>query len=288
MIWNRVETAKGQFMKAIHCLEHELHRLSPTFQPLAQPEPLDEVLQQYMETLCSQDIPTFNGSDLTQLEDWLIDIETTGNLMDESRTKLAQAKSKGLTHTLTTEALTSGKCWEEIKDLLCLKLCNSDIHTSVSCFMDFQQKNKESLAAYIHRFQREAKRCNFTNNAAMIWIFAKGLENTHTLAVHIYKKRPQTLADAISEVEKLQAAQQLTASLLPSSTVNVMSNKGDQCFQCQELGHIMCHCQNVCCFECDDYGHITADCPDRIPPSGTLAQCKRHHSNTRHHARSAS
>ena len=39
----------------------------------------------------------------------------------ESRTKLAQAKSKGLTHTLITEAITSEKSWEDIKDLLQLK-----------------------------------------------------------------------------------------------------------------------------------------------------------------------
>ena len=44
--------------------------------------------------------------------------------------------------------------------------------------------------------------------------------------------------DAISEVEKLQAAQELTATLIPSSTVNVMSNEEDHCFQCQEAGHI--------------------------------------------------
>ena len=181
-------------MEAISHLEHELHRLSLTFQPSAPPEPLHEVLQQYMETLCSaqkqttfantliHDIPTFNGSDSTQLEDWLVDIETTANLTDESRTKLAQAKSKGLTHTLITDALTSGKCWVEIKDLLHLKICNSDIHTSVSHFMDIQQKDKESLAAYIHRFKREAKGCNFTNNAATIRIFVKGLKNAHTLA----------------------------------------------------------------------------------------------------------
>ena len=287
-------------MEAIHCLEHKLHRLSLTFQPSALPEPLDEVLQQYMETLCSaqkqttfvntliQDIPTFNGSDLTQLEDWLIDIETTADLTDESRTKLAQAKSTGLTCTLITEALTSGKCWEEIKDLLHFKICNSDIHTTVSCFIDIQQKDKESLAAYIHRFKREAKRFNFTNNAATIQIFVKGLKNTHTLAAPVYEKGPQTLADAISEIEKLQAAQQLTASLLPSYTFNVMSNKGDQCFQCQELSHIARHCPNVCCFECDEYGHIAVDCPDRILPSGTPACHKRHHSHARHHARSTS
>ena len=140
---------------------------------------------------------------------------------------------------------------------------------SVSHFMDNQQKDKESLAAYIHRFKREAKRCNFTNNVATIRIFVKGLKDTHTLAAHVYEQRPQTLADAISEVEKLQAAQQLTATLLPSSTVHVMSNKEEQCFQCQELGHITHHCLNVHCFECNDYCLIVADCPDRIPPSGT-------------------
>ena len=66
----------------------------------------------------------------------------------------------------------------------------------------------------------------------MIRIFVKGVKNAHTLAVCVYEKRPQTLADTISDVKKLQAAQQLTAILLPSSTVNLMSNVRDQCFQC--------------------------------------------------------
>ena len=202
---HRVENAEGQPMETIHHLEHELHRLSFTFQPSAPPEPMDEVLQQYMETLCTaqkqttfantliQDIPPFNESNLTQLEDWLIDTETTANLTDESRTKLAQAKSKGLTHTLIMEAITLSKNWEEIKDLLHLKICNSNIHTSVSCFMDIQQKDKKSLAVCIHRFKREAKRSNFINNAATIRIFIKGLKNTHTSAAHVYEKGPQTL-----------------------------------------------------------------------------------------------
>ena len=240
-----------------------------------------------MNTLI-QDIATFNGSNSAQLEDRLMDIETAADLTDESRTKLAQAKSKGLTHTLITEALTSGKCWEEIEDMLHLKICNSDIHTSVSHFMDIQQKEEESLAAYIHRFKREAKRCNFTNNAATIRIFLKGLKNAHTIATHVYEKGPQTLADTISEVEKLQTAQQLTATLLPSSTVNVMSNEEDQCFQCQELGHIAHHCPNVYCFGCNEYGHIVVDCPNRIPPSGTPVHHHRLNSRTRHHTRSTS
>ena len=56
--------------------------------------------------------------------------------------------------------------------------------------------------------------------------------------MHIYEKGPQMLTDAISEVEKLNATQQLTAVIIPPSTVNVMSNKEDCCFQCQEPGHI--------------------------------------------------
>ena len=287
-------------MEAINFLECELHRLSLALHSSAPLEPLDDVLQQYTETLCSawkqttfvntliQDIPTFNGSDSTHLEDWLVDIETAFNLTDESRTKLVQAKSKGLTHTLITEALTSGKCWEEIKDLLHLKICNLDIHISVSHYMDIQQKAQEFLAAYIHRFKSEAKRCNFTNNAATIRIFVKGLKNAHTIATWVYEKGPQILADAISKVEKIQTVQQLTATLLSSSTVNVMFNKEDQCFQCQELGHIVCHCPNVHCFECNEYVNIVADCPDRIPPSGTPTHHHRLNSRTRHHTRSTS
>ena len=132
-------------------------------------KPLEKVLKHYTDTLCSaqkptnftntllQDLIIFNGNDATQLEDWLIDIETAADLSAESRTNLAQAKSKGLPHTLITEAPSSGKCWDDIKDLLCLKINNSDIHTSVSHFMEIQQKEKESLTAYIHCFKREAK-----------------------------------------------------------------------------------------------------------------------------------
>ena len=65
-----------------------------------------------------QDISIFTGHDTTLLEDWLVDIETAADLTMESRTKLAQTKSKGLTHTLITEAITSGRSWKDIKDLL--------------------------------------------------------------------------------------------------------------------------------------------------------------------------
>ena len=143
-----------------------------------------------------------------------------------------------MTHTLVMEAIISDESWDEIKDLLQLKLCKSNIHTYTSCFMEIQQWEKESLAAYIHQFKTEAKRCNFTNDATTIRIFIKGLKNAHSLSTHIYEKGPQILTDAISEVEKLNAIQQLTAKIITPCTVNVMSHKEDHCFQCQEQGHI--------------------------------------------------
>ena len=76
-------------MEAINHLEHELHRLCLMLCSSAPLEPLDDVLQEYMETLCTtekhtsfmntviQDIPTFNGSNLTQLEDWISKLQPT-------------------------------------------------------------------------------------------------------------------------------------------------------------------------------------------------------------------
>ena len=63
---------------------------------------------------------------------------------------LAQAKSKGLICILISEALDSNKTWDEIKDSIHLKICNSDVHMSVSHFIEIKQKEKESLAAYIY------------------------------------------------------------------------------------------------------------------------------------------
>ena len=61
-----------------------------------------------------------------------MDIETASELTNKSRTKLAQVKSRGLVKTLISKALTAQKSWKEIKDSLCLKISNADIHTSIS------------------------------------------------------------------------------------------------------------------------------------------------------------
>ena len=114
--------------EAIHQLEQRLNRLTLTLHP--SDVPIENVLDKYTETLCTmqkktslessllQDIPTSNGQDSSQLEDWLADIETASELTGESRTKIAQAKSKGLVRTLVSEALNAHKTWEEIKDSL--------------------------------------------------------------------------------------------------------------------------------------------------------------------------
>ena len=292
-----IEDRDNDPREAIHELEQRLNRLTLTLHH--SDIPIENVLDRYTETLCTaqkktslessllQDIPTLNGQDSSQLEDWLMDIETASELTGESRTKLAQAKSKGLVRTLISEALTAQKNWEEIKDSLCLKISNADIHTSISCFMDIQQTDRESLATYVHRFKWEASRCKFNNDTATIRIFLKGLKNAHTIATKVYKKGPQTLAEAIKEVEKLQATQQITSTLLPTSLVNTMSSDNDRCFQCQEIGHMACYCPHIWCFDCDNYGHVAMDCPDKIPPSGTPACCKSNITTNRHN-RSAS
>ena len=123
-----IEDRDNDPREAIHQLEQRLNRLTLMLHPSS--GPIEEVLDKYTKTLCTaqkktslessllQDIPTLNGQDSSQLEDWLTDIEMASELTGESRTKIAQAKSKGLVRTLISEALTAQKTWEEIKDSL--------------------------------------------------------------------------------------------------------------------------------------------------------------------------
>ena len=85
--------------EAIHELEQRLNRLTLTLPP--SDDPIENVLDKYTKTLCTvqkktslessllQDIPTLNGQDSSELEDWLTDIETASELTGESRTKIA-------------------------------------------------------------------------------------------------------------------------------------------------------------------------------------------------------
>ena len=86
------------------------------------------------------------------------------------------------------EAINSEKSWEEIKDLLRLKLCSTNIHTHTSCFMDIQQQEKKSLAAYIHQFKLNPRDA-ISQMMLPLLGFCKGIKNAHSLATHIYDKK---------------------------------------------------------------------------------------------------
>ena len=181
----RIQAEEGQPNESLHHIEQEVQHLSISLNSSTHTEPLGEVLKHYMNTLSLaqkqtnftnsllQDISIFTGHNTTLLKDWLVDIETAADLTTESRTKLAQAKSKGLIlHFNHRSHHISGKFWEDIKDLLQLKICNSDIHTSICHFMEIQEKEKESLTAYFHHFKEKKLRdIILSNNTVTIGIF---------------------------------------------------------------------------------------------------------------------
>ena len=146
-------------------LTDKLQHLTMILQPHPTTHPIEEPmhkLSRLTDTLCTtqreanltmtmlQESPTFDGQDSWKLKDFFMDIETTNEILTESHTCLAKAKSCGLTWTLIHEALQAGKCWDELKGILSLKLCNVNIHTYTSCFMYIQQKDNKTLAAYVN------------------------------------------------------------------------------------------------------------------------------------------
>ena len=56
-----------------------------------------------------------------------------------------------------------------------LKLCNENTHTYIARFMEIQQKDNETLAAYIHCFKAAAKQCAFDNDTATVVFLLKAL-----------------------------------------------------------------------------------------------------------------
>ena len=63
--------------------------------------------------------------------------------------------------------------------------------------MEIQQKDSETLTAYIHRFKKEVKHCDFRSHPAKIQIFLKGLINSSSIVPGVYKKGSATIEDAI-------------------------------------------------------------------------------------------
>ena len=85
-----IEDRDNDPREAIHELEQRLNRLTLTVHH--SDDPIENMLDKYTETLCTahkktslessllQDIPILNGQDSSQLEDWLMDIETASKI----------------------------------------------------------------------------------------------------------------------------------------------------------------------------------------------------------------
>ena len=88
--------------------------------------------------------------------------------------------------------------------------------------MEIQQKDSEMLTAYIHRFKKEAKHCDFHSHPAKIRIFLKGLINSSKIALGVYEKGPETIEDAISIVERISSAQHIAAPFSQNHQISMM------------------------------------------------------------------
>ena len=183
-------SGKTPSTRTYHQLAVTLHPYSPCRHA---DEPIHAAMQQYTDTLCTiqqqmnlgtsllKDIPIFDGWDTMKLEDWY------------SNACLAVAKSCDLTHTSIHEALQAGKCWDDIRDILCLKLCNVSIHTYTLHFMEIQQRDNETLAAYVVHFKMKAKWCDFSSDTTTISIFVR-VSGVHTTLQQRYMKRTSDLS----------------------------------------------------------------------------------------------
>ena len=166
------------------------------------------------------DIDTLDGKQGHKLDDWLADIENAAAIVEEDEVMVAKGKARGLARDLIKEH--ENQPWPHIKEQLRNHLNNASIHTM---FMEIQQKDSETLNAYIHRFKKEAKHCDFDSHPAKISIFLKGLINSSRIAQSVYKKGPTTIEDAIGIVKKISSAQCIAASFSQNHQISMMKRE---------------------------------------------------------------
>ena len=235
-------------------------------------------------------IDTFDGKQGHKLDDWLADVENAAAIVEEDEVVVAKGKARGLAQDLIREH--ESQPWHHIKEQLCNHLNNASIHTYTSRFMEIQQKDSETLTAYIHRFKKEAKHCDFDLHPAKIRIFLKGLINNSRITLSVYEKGPTTIEDTIGIVEKISSAQCIAASFSQNHQISMMKRgpndhhmpnhhhmPNQDCSNCGQLGHPWFTCPHIICNRCNQCGHIYRHCWDRIPPSGTASQPENHHNH---------
>ena len=236
------------------------------------------------------DIYTLDGKQGHKLDNWLIDIENAAAIIEENEVVVAKGKARGLPRDLIREQ--ESQPWHYIKEQLCNRLNNASIHMYTSRFMEIQQKDSETLTAYIHRFKKEAKHCNFDSHPAQIRIFLKGLVTSSRIAPSVYEKGPTTIEDTIGIVEKISSAQCIAVSFSQNHQISMMKRGPNEhqspshhhtinqdCLNCGQLGHPWFTCPCIIRDGCNQCGHIYRHCWDRIPPSGTSGQPESHHNH---------
>ena len=192
------------------------------------------------------DIDTFDGKQGHKLDDWLADIENAAATVEEDEVVVAKGKVRGLAQDLIREH--ESQPWHHIKEQLHNHLNNASIHTYTSRFMEIQQKDSETLTAYIHRFKKEAKHCNFDLHPAKIRIFLKGLINSSRITPSIYEKGPTTIEDAIGIVKKISSAQCIAASFSQNHQISMLKRgpndhhtPNQDCSNCETIRTPMVH-----------------------------------------------
>ena len=138
-----------------------------------------------------QDIPTFDGQDVSKLEGWFMDIGNHhwhSNRAAHAWLRPNQAASPTCSSVRSCKQQSAGM--KSRAGILRLKLCNANIHTYTSCFMEIQQKDNETLAAYIHHFKTVAKWCTFDNDTVAICFFVQRLWDAPCITAKTYEKEP--------------------------------------------------------------------------------------------------
>ena len=220
-----------------------------------------------LSILVLNDIDTFDDKQGHKLDDWLADVKNAAAIVEEDEVVVAKGKVRGLARDLIREH--ESQSWHHIKEQLRNRLNNASIHTYTSRFMEIQQKDSETLPAYIHRFKKEAKCCDFDSHTAKIRIFLKGLINSSRIAPSVCKKGPTTIEDAIGIVEKISSAQCIAESFSQNRQISMMKrgpNKhhtpnhhhtiNQDCSNCGQLGHPWFTCPRIICDGCNQCGHI--------------------------------
>ena len=98
------------------------------------------------------DIDIFDGKQGHKLDNWLANIENAAAIVEEDKVMVAKGNARGLACDLIKEH--ENQPWPHIKEQLRNCLNNASIHTYTSRFMEIQQKDSETLTAYIHRFKK--------------------------------------------------------------------------------------------------------------------------------------